>query len=82
MTQRHAPEKLSNADRFRRGRLGMGWSQDALARTIVVPLGTLHAWENNELAIPPKALAWVTLYVRNPIVGETEGELSIPEMGA
>jgi DNA-binding transcriptional regulator YiaG len=52
----------SNADQFRRGRLGMDWSQDALARTIGVPPETVRAWENGEAAIPPKVLAWVKLY--------------------
>jgi DNA-binding transcriptional regulator YiaG len=51
-----------NADQFRRGRLGMGWSQDALARTIGVSPETVRAWESGEAAIPPKVLAWVKLY--------------------
>jgi DNA-binding transcriptional regulator YiaG len=52
----------SSADKFRRGRLGMGWSRDALARTIGVPPDTVRAWEDEEAAIPPKVLAWVQLY--------------------
>jgi DNA-binding transcriptional regulator YiaG len=80
--QCQASKKPSDANQFRRGRLGMGWTQDALARTIGVPLGTLHAWENDELAIPLDALAWVILYVRNPVAGEPDDELSVPEMAA
>jgi DNA-binding transcriptional regulator YiaG len=50
----------------------MDWSQDVLARTIGVPLTTLRAWEDGELAVPPKVMAWVDLYARNPIPQKTE----------
>ena len=52
----------SSADEFRRGRLGMGWTQDALARTIGVSPDTIEAWENGQTPIPSKVLAWVRLY--------------------
>ena len=80
--ERQAPENPSDADQFRRGRLGMGWSPDALARTIGVPLATLHAWEDNERAIPLNVMAWVTLYARNPIEEKAEDEPRHPEMAA
>jgi ribosome-binding protein aMBF1 (putative translation factor) len=50
---------------FRRGRRGMGWSQAALAETVLVSLETLRRWEDGELPIPPKVIAWVGLYARS-----------------
>ncbi len=50
---------------FRRGRRGMGWSQAALAETVLVPVDTLRRWEDGELPIPPKVIAWVGLYARS-----------------
>jgi DNA-binding XRE family transcriptional regulator len=50
---------------FRRGRHGMGWSQAALADTVLVSLETLRRWEDGELPIPPKVIAWVGLYARS-----------------
>jgi DNA-binding transcriptional regulator YiaG len=67
-----------SSELFRRGRLGMDWTQDALAQTIGVPLTTLRAWEEGELAIPPKVMAWVNLYVRNPIPERTDEEIWHP----
>ena len=49
---------------FRRGRLGMGWSQAALAETVLVSLETLQQWEHGEKPIPPKVMAWVGLYAQ------------------
>jgi len=50
---------------FRRGRLGMGWTQAALAETVLVSLETLRRWEDGELPIPPNVIAWVGLYARS-----------------
>lgn len=57
---------------FRRGRHGMGWSQAALAETILVSSETVRRWEDGDLPIPPKVIAWVGLYARScPINDET-----------
>jgi hypothetical protein len=50
---------------FRRGRRAMGWTQEALAETILVPLEILRHWEDGDLPIPPKVIAWVGLYARS-----------------
>jgi DNA-binding XRE family transcriptional regulator len=50
---------------FRRGRRGMGWSQAALAETVLVSPETVQRWEDGELPIPPKVIAWVSLYARS-----------------
>lgn len=49
---------------FRRGRRGMGWSQAALAETVLVSAETVRRWEEGDLPIPPKVIAWVGLYAR------------------
>jgi hypothetical protein len=49
---------------FRRRR-AMGWSQVALAETVVVPLEMLQQWEDGDLPIRPKVIAWVGLYARS-----------------
>ena len=56
---------LPEVEVFRRGRLGMGWTQAALAETVLVSLDTLRRWEDGELPIPPKVIAWVGLYARS-----------------
>ena len=57
---------------FRRGRLAMGWSQEALAETVLVPLEILQHWEDGELPIPPKVIAWVGLYARSCPTDDTD----------
>jgi DNA-binding XRE family transcriptional regulator len=60
---------------FRRGRRGMGWSQAALADTVLVSAETVRRWEEGELPIPPKVIAWVGLYARSC---PTDGTPSAP----
>ena len=55
----------SQADLFRDGRLGMGWSQADLARTVLVEEATLQGWESGSRPIPAPILAWVGMYVRS-----------------
>jgi ribosome-binding protein aMBF1 (putative translation factor) len=52
----------NQADLFRGGRLGMGWSQTALARTILVEEEMLQEWESGVRPIPTEILAWVGIY--------------------
>jgi hypothetical protein len=52
------------ADVLRMGRLGMGWSEAALARTVAVPEETIREWEAGLRPIPPNIVAWVGMYVR------------------
>jgi DNA-binding XRE family transcriptional regulator len=56
---------------FRRGRHGMGWSQAALAETILVSPETVRRWEEGEVPIPPKVIAWVGLYARSCQIDNT-----------
>lgn len=42
----------------------MGWSQAALAETVLVSPETVRRWEAGDLPIPPKVIAWVGLYAR------------------
>lgn len=58
-------EPGDEASRFRDGRLGMGWSQAALARTVRVEEATLAHWESGDRRIPAPVLAWVGMYVRS-----------------
>lgn len=53
------------ADLFRGGRLGMGWSQTDLARTILVQEEILQEWESGIRPIPTEILAWVGMYARS-----------------
>jgi ribosome-binding protein aMBF1 (putative translation factor) len=55
----------NQADLFRGGRFGMGWSQTALARTILVEEEMLQEWESGVRPIPTEILAWVGLYARS-----------------
>jgi DNA-binding XRE family transcriptional regulator len=50
---------------FRRGRRSMGWSQATLADTVLVSAETVRRWEEGELPIPPKVIAWVGLYAHS-----------------
>jgi len=59
-----APSISSEVELFRLGRLGMGWSQEALAQTVLVSLETVQRWEDGEVPIPAKVMAWVGLYAR------------------
>jgi hypothetical protein len=43
----------------------MGWSQTALARTILVEEEMLQEWESGVRPIPTEILAWVGLYARS-----------------
>jgi DNA-binding XRE family transcriptional regulator len=52
-------------DLFRRGRRAMGWTQAALAETVLVSPATVQHWEDGELPIPSKVIAWVALYARS-----------------
>ncbi len=53
---------IKEADLFRGGRLGMGWSQTALARTLLVEEEMLQEWESGAQPIPTKILDWVGMY--------------------
>src|SRR6185437_4525495 len=53
---------IKEADLFRGGRLGMGWSQTALARTLLVEEEMLQEWESGARPIPAKILEWVGMY--------------------
>jgi len=53
---------IEEADLFRGGRLGMGWSQTALARTLLVEEEMLEEWESGARPIPTKILEWVGMY--------------------
>ena len=62
---------FSEASRFRDGRLGMGWSQAALARTVRVEEALLQHWESGSRPIPASVLAWVGMYVQgDPAKGD------------
>jgi DNA-binding XRE family transcriptional regulator len=52
------------SDVLRMGRLGMGWSEAALARTVAVSEETIREWEAGIRPVPPKIVAWVGMYVR------------------
>ncbi|MDQ2804808.1 MAG: hypothetical protein M3Y41_19830 [Pseudomonadota bacterium] len=56
---------LDAADLFREGRLGMGWSQAALARTVLVQEEMLRDWESGTRPIPARVLAWVAMYAQS-----------------
>jgi DNA-binding XRE family transcriptional regulator len=56
---------------FRRGRRAMGWTQEILAETVLVSVETLQHWEDGELPIPPKVMAWVALYAHSCPIDDT-----------
>jgi DNA-binding transcriptional regulator YiaG len=60
-----ATADITEADLFRGGRLGMGWSQTALARTLLVEEEMLQEWESGARPIPANILEWVGMYVRS-----------------
>jgi DNA-binding XRE family transcriptional regulator len=64
-----APSEL-----FRLGRLGMGWSETELARTLSVPEQTVRDWESGIGDIPPKVAAWVCMYARGAQTRDTDAE--------
>ena len=57
------------AELFRLGRLGMGWTQETLAQTVFAPVETVREWESGARLIPPKVIAFVSLYARQGEIG-------------
>lgn len=57
--------RMVDADLFRLGRLGMGWTADDLARTVMVEADTIVEWEAGNMPIPSRVLSWVSMYARN-----------------
>jgi hypothetical protein len=73
-------EGVQASDLFRRGRLGMGWSPAALARTALVTELTVLEWERGSRPIPWRVLSWVSMYSRpgaDPDPSETPESLMV-----
>ena len=47
----------------------MGWTQESLAQTVFAPVETIREWESGARLIPPKVIAFVSLYARQGEVG-------------
>jgi len=62
---------MVEAELFRLGRLGMGWSAEALAQTVKVEKDIIVAWETGDAPIPAKVLSWVAMYARNLTLTQT-----------